>query len=436
VLSSLVTVTAWISRVVFALYAYDFVVSLAGLLALRRPASAPRTTRFAVLVCAHNEQNVVADVVKSLLQQDYPSDLVRILVVADNCSDATALVARNAGAIVLERADPDHRTKGYALQWGMERALAEYQFDALCVFDADNRVATDFLATMNDYLAAGHVAIQAYLDTKNPTQSWVTRCIALGYFVTNRFWMRARARIGLSATLGGTGFCLAYPIAAQYRWHPGSLADDLELTMKLIRDGVRVSYCYHTRSYDEKPVTLRQSFRQRARWMQGHNDVALRWVLTMLWGAVRKGSIRRFDAALHLLQPLRLLVAFSSLVVLLSAAAWAPSAFAGSARLWLSPFVWLLPAALFVVYPLIIAATERTLPFAIRNLVPFMLFAFTWIPAIVLGLLRIRRRVWIHTAHGMGAPASSLLPPRLSHPTAPSTRQQSAAPKPPSTTRP
>ena len=65
--------------------------------------------------------------------------------------------------MVLERTDPDHRTKGYALQWGMERALAQCELDALCVFDADNRVATDFLATMNDYLAAGHVAIQADL---------------------------------------------------------------------------------------------------------------------------------------------------------------------------------------------------------------------------------------------------------------------------------
>jgi cellulose synthase/poly-beta-1,6-N-acetylglucosamine synthase-like glycosyltransferase len=402
-LDTLVTIIAWLSTLVFCLYAWDLVVSLGGLLPLGPAPGKRGGSRFAVLVCAHNEERVVAAVVKSLRAQDYDPEQFRIYVVADHCSDRTAEVAREAGAIAFERRGETGRTKGYALQWGIQRVKEAGTHDALCVLDADNVVSRDFLSTLSGYLAEGHVAIQAYLDSKNPRDSWVTRCIATAYWMTNRFWFRARAKLGIPATLGGTGFCLKWEIVERYPWDPGSLADDLELTMKLILDGVPVSYCYHTRTFDEKPTTLGLSFRQRSRWMQGHNDVAFRWLGPVFKAFVRKPSAALFDALLHLLQPLRMVLAFACLLLLALLNVLYPEHPAVADTFAFGVPALVVFAAIFVAYPLIVAALERRLFEAIVILVPFMLFSFSWIPAIVLGMLRFRRRVWVHTAHGQGS---------------------------------
>ncbi|MEZ4368131.1 MAG: glycosyltransferase family 2 protein [Kofleriaceae bacterium] len=400
-MESVVAVAGWVAVVVFAMYGYDVLVSLAGLWPLPRPQVSDHPTRFAIIVCAHDEARVVAGVVQSLRAQAYPAELVDVYVVADNCTDDTAAVAAAAGAIVLERRHPTERTKGFALQWGMDRVTERGPYDAVCVLDADNLAAPDFLATMRDYLADGHVAIQAYLDVKNPDDTWVTRCIALSYYLSNRTFMRARTRLGLPATLGGTGFCLAWSIFERYRWDPGSLADDLELTMRLILARERVTFGWYTRTYDEKPTTLRVSFRQRARWMQGHNDVAARWAPRTAWAALRRPSLACLDATLHLLQPIRLLLAFAALVTLLVAWVVAPATRGVDGAFAFGVPAIAVAVGFFVVHPLVVAAAERRARLYLAYAVPFMLYAFTWVPAVVLGLVRIRRRVWVHTAHGV-----------------------------------
>jgi cellulose synthase/poly-beta-1,6-N-acetylglucosamine synthase-like glycosyltransferase len=395
-----VTVCTVMAAVASACYAWDLLVSLAGFLRLRTAPPSDLTPRFAVLICAHNEERVVAGVIRSVLAQSYPRDRVTVFVVADHCSDQTAEVARREGATVIERQNADGRTKGYALQFGIQAIRKTGAFDALCVFDADNVVSPDFFETMARYLAAGHVAIQAYLDTKNPDASWVTRSIALSYWVTNRFWLRARTRLGLPATLGGTGFCLAWSVVDGYQFEPRSVADDLELTMNLVMAGVRVSYCAETRTYDEKPVTLAEALRQRTRWLQGHNDVAFRWVGPIARAALTRPSIKCLDAALHLLQPMRLLMAFGALLGLALAALVAPDHHAIAYGFRFTAPAWALWAMVFLVYPFIVAASEGAAWRALRSGLPMVLFSLTWIPAATIGLIRRNRRVWTHTVHG------------------------------------
>ncbi|NRA32691.1 MAG: glycosyltransferase [Polyangiaceae bacterium] len=402
-----------VALVVFAAYAYDVLISLAGLLPFPELPTSSKTRSFAVIICAHNEASVVEGVIHSLLAADYPKDKLRVFVVADNCTDETAKIARGAGAEVVERNSETDRTKGYALQFGIEHVKSEGPFDGLCVFDADNHVWPNYFRVLNDYLGEGHVAIQAYLDTKNPKESWVTRCIAIAYHVTNRFWLRARARLGLPTTLGGTGFCLAWNIIENYSWDPGSLADDLDLTVRLALHDINVSYCPHTRTEDEKPTTLKQSFIQRMRWMQGHNDVAFRRIAQVFVHAVRTPSLACVDVMLHLLQPLRLLLAFSSMVALITLYCLLPDHPSLVTAFQFTPVAIAVWAALFIVYPLVVASFEGVFWFALRNLIPSMLFAFTWIPAMALGLLRMRKRVWIHTTHASDRdPNVSSAPPQ------------------------
>jgi len=127
------------------------------------------------LIPAHNEEKVIANLVESLKKQNYPKDKFDIFVIADNCTDKTAEVARNAGAIVYERTDPDHKTKGYAMQWFFNKKNEEKaEYDAVCVFDADNIVDKNFIKNMNKKLCQGEDVVQGYRDIKNPSDSWIS----------------------------------------------------------------------------------------------------------------------------------------------------------------------------------------------------------------------------------------------------------------------
>jgi cellulose synthase/poly-beta-1,6-N-acetylglucosamine synthase-like glycosyltransferase len=419
-METLVEIVSWLASVIFVLYLYDLGVSLAGFLPLASPQpprkEGPRA-RFAAIICAHNEELVIEAAVRSLREQDYPADRIDVYVVADNCKDTSAARARAAGAIVLERTDTTRRGKGYALQWGIQEIIERGTYDALAIFDADNVVAPNFMAVMEGHLAAGERAIQAYLDTKNPKDTWVTRSIALAYFVTNRFWMRARMRLGLSATLGGTGCCLAWSLVLSHHWDPGALTDDLDLTVELVLAGERVTYTPYARTYDEKPLTVRQSLRQRTRWMQGHSDVALRSFLALMREAFRRSSFRCLDLALYLLQPMRLALSFGTMVVLLAAKLIAPDMAALQDAFWFTPPAIGLAALFFVVYPLVGAAAEGVLPLAVRSFPQFFLFAFTWVPAVFVGLLKMRKRVWDKTEHS--ATFQAIREPPRANPPAP-----------------
>jgi len=96
---------------------YKNLYSAIGLFLTRRFKPAKKNHKYAVLIAARNEQTVIGNLIDSIRSQDYPSELVTIFVVADNCTDETAKVAREAGAVVYERFDSEHRTKGYALQF-------------------------------------------------------------------------------------------------------------------------------------------------------------------------------------------------------------------------------------------------------------------------------------------------------------------------------
>lgn len=399
-MSLLVSLLVGLVAFLFVLFVYDLAISFAGFLPLQPSAATGLSgVRFAVLIPAHNEERVVANAVASVQAQDYPPERVRIFVIADNATDGTAEVARAAGATVIERHTKTERTKGYALQFAIGQVLAMNRFDAICVFDADNLAAPNFLRAMETRLSRGDQVIQAYLDTKNPMDTWVTRSIALAYRVTNRFWQRPRERLGLSAALGGTGICIATSVFARHPWDPGCLTEDLEFSMNVVLSGGRVAFAPETRTYDEKPLSLKIVLSQRSRWMQGHNDAARRLVGRLLVQAFRQRSWRALDAALYLLQPLRVLLAFVLLCSLGTATLLGPEQPALARAFTFSAASLAVGFVLFGVYPLICALAERA---RWRLLLAFPLvaiFSLTWIPAIALGLLRINRREWSHTPH-------------------------------------
>ena len=156
-------------------WAYQVVISFCSLIKLKdKPLKVNKNHKFMAIIPAHNEETVIKNLVDSLKMQDYPKELLDIYVIADNCDDRTAQIAEEAGAIVFKRFDETKKTKGYALNWFLGKKIEEKaDYDAFCVFDADNIVDKDFIKNMNKKLCQGEVVVQGYRDIKNPTDSWI-----------------------------------------------------------------------------------------------------------------------------------------------------------------------------------------------------------------------------------------------------------------------
>lgn len=265
---------------------------------------------FALVAAAHNEAAVIGQLVDSLKALRYPKERYDIYIIADNCDDDTAQIARKHGAAVCERFDSVNTGKGWALDWMFRRLMErEKDYDYVCVFDADNLADEDFLVEMNRAANRGEQVIQGYIDIKNPFDSWVTASYALAGWSVNKIFQLPRYRLGLCCQLNGTGFAVAMPVLRELGWGAGCLTEDMEFTMKLAINDRRVTWAEKAVIYDEKPIGLRVSWRQRVRWMQGHCDVAGRYCKRLLKKAVTRMELAPFDCAVYLLQPVRVIAA-------------------------------------------------------------------------------------------------------------------------------
>ncbi len=384
---------------------YQFAVSLAGLW----PRSAPpprngRRHRFALVTAAHNEEAVIGPHVENLLRLNYPRDLYQVFIIADNCTDTTAAVARAAGATVLERRDTHRRGKGFALDWFFRWFLPGpgQRFDAVCLFDADNLVAPDFLAHMNEELRRGHRCVQAYIDSKNPLDSWVSCSYSIAFWTMNRLYQLSRHHLGLPGYLGGTGMCIGVAELRRFGWTAHGLTEDLEFTIRMIRAGERVWWCHQARVYDEKPVAFGPTWRQRVRWLKGHWQLFEEHTVPLLAEAIRHGSWYRLDAALHLIKPLLLILTLLSTLLSLANSLLSGQ---GIALLhmpwisWLPPAVWIGFALLGYVWPVMGLLLERVPARTYLYYLFYIPYTMTWMPIAVVGWWQRHDLSWNHTRH-------------------------------------
>ncbi len=251
---------------------YQLAISICSLVKLKdKPLLVEKNHRFMAIIPAHNEENVVTELIESLKKQNYPKELLDIYVIADNCTDRTAEVARNAGAIVYERFDPEKKTKGYALNWFLAQKIEEdAPYDAFCIFDADNIVHEDFIKNMNKKLCQGEDVVQGYRDIKNPTDNWITAGYTIFYWTMNRFYHLARYNVGLSPLINGTGFMVKFDVIKPEGWNTKTLTEDIEFSLKRIIKGKKLGWAADAIVYDEQPLGFKQSWKQRTRWTVGH----------------------------------------------------------------------------------------------------------------------------------------------------------------------
>ena len=264
-LSTFQQVLVWIINM---FWLYQFIISITSLIKFKeKPMITDKKHRFIIALPANNEESVIGNLIKSLQMQDYDKSLYDIYVIADNCTDGTANVARENGEIVYERFDADKKTKGYALNWFLDKMKDKKDdYDALLVFDADNVVDKNFLNVMNKKLCQGEVLVQGYRDIKNPTDTWVSGGYAIFYWTMNRLYHLARYNMGLSPLINGTAFMVKWDILIDEGWNTKTLTEDIEFALINISKGVKLGWAKDAIVYDEQPLTFKQSWKQRERW--------------------------------------------------------------------------------------------------------------------------------------------------------------------------
>lgn len=310
-----------IAGVFFLCYSYQILYIPVALRGKKRQEEPVELHTFAALICARNEAAVIADLIESLKGQTYPSELTEIFVLADNCTDATAAIARSHGVTVYERFNRAQVGKGYALEALLKHIREDRPagFDAYLVFDADNVLAPDYLERMNETFSQGYEIVTSYRNSKNYGDNWISAGYALWFLRESQYLNRARMKLGSSCAVGGTGFLFSRKVMeGMDGWPFYLLTEDIEFSVHHILQGVRIGYCEKAELFDEQPTDFRQSWRQRTRWTKGYLQVFGRYG----WGLVRgmfRGDFSAFDMGMTIMPAFFLSV--TGLIVQLAALA-------------------------------------------------------------------------------------------------------------------
>lgn len=447
------TITAIFQIFVFALTCYYLILGMFGLFRKKEKKNYDPKNRFALLIAAHNEEVVIGSLIESMLKLNYPKEMYDIFVIADNCNDDTAKISKSYGVNVCERFNKDKRGKGYALEWMFAKLFKmDKQYDAVAIFDADNLVHKDFLKEINSKLQEGYKVVQGYIDSKNPNDSWISTAYSIAFWTQNRMFQLARANVGFSNQIGGTGFAIEINTLKKLGWGATCLTEDLEFTCKLVLNNEKVGWAHDAMIYDEKPLKLGQSWTQRKRWMQGFTDVASRYFFKLIKKSIKERKFYIFDCALYVLQPfITLLLGISAVLTLMQVDSSGMNIFVISYLF--SDVGWKAFAAIqFLITPLVLAIDKKvTKPFlAIMVLyssnvfvVPYLvkaientqiswaigilynlsfliitwvflgrknmillfrfllygLYTLTWIPITIQGIINKNNKDWNHTKH-------------------------------------
>ena len=280
-----------------AAYFYQLVYLMYGIISLKKPwiFIARQEHRYAVMISARNEEEVIGELIASLKAQNYPKDKLDIYVVADNCTDRTADAAREAGAIVYERFDQVHKGKGFALGYLLHELRAdvgESGYDGFFVFDADNIVDENFVAEMNKVFDTGdYAALTSYRNSKNFADNWISAGYGLWFMRETRFLNFPRMLLGTNCAISGTGFLISAGVVKENGgWPYHLLTEDIEFSANCALKGQRIGYCETAILYDEQPTTFRQSWDQRLRWSKGFYQVDFKYGLDLVKGCFTNGA--------------------------------------------------------------------------------------------------------------------------------------------------
>ena len=257
------------------LSAYLFVVTVAAFLFRKTGKDTTPAIPLGVLTPAHDEAAGIGKTIAAVRACDYPPEKLRILVIADNCTDETATRARDAGAVVVERTDSANRGKGQALNWFLTTRKDLYQdLDGLTIIDADTEPDPGFLREMALSLSDPTIqAVQGYNGVANPGTNWRTGLVDAAFNVFNHLRMAGLSVLAGTCTLKGNGMGFRTDLLEHYGWPAHSVVEDMEFSVLLTLDGVRVGYNPNAVIRSQMVASGRNAASQRTRWEGGRFTV-------------------------------------------------------------------------------------------------------------------------------------------------------------------
>ena len=269
--------------------------------------------KFAVIVPARNEENVIGNLIESLNNQNYPRKLYDIFVVPNNCYDNTKDVAINNKAKIID-INIETKSKGDVLKYAFKYLNENYNYDAYCIFDADNIVHSNFLRNMNNALCSGFRVAQCYRDTKNPKDSWVSACYALFYYIQNFFFNQARMNLGWSASINGTGFMVSSSVIKNQGFETNTITEDIEFSALCALNNEKIAFVKEAITYDEQPISFFTSIKQRMRWSFGTIQCLKLYFFSLINNAFKNKVPQSFDMAIFFFAPIFQLISFGIII--------------------------------------------------------------------------------------------------------------------------
>ncbi len=281
-------------------YAYQFFYLIVG--CIKKPKTFPesnKTNRYAILIAARNESVVLPHLLDSINNQTYPKELIDTYVVADNCTDDTAQIAKEMGAIVYERFSDKRVGKGFALKLAFRNifsAKGQDYYDGYFVIDADNLLDKDYVLEMDKAMCDGNKILTSYRNSKNYGTNWISSGYALWFLHEAKHLNNPRFILGTSCAVSGTGFLVHRDVInEQGGWKHFLLTEDIEFSIDHIIQGYKIGYCHNAMLYDEQPVKFSQSWRQRLRWAKGFLQVVHKYGKNLMKSIFTGSGFSAFD---------------------------------------------------------------------------------------------------------------------------------------------
>ena len=293
----------YLNFLVFALflccYAYQFIYVGVRFFTKVPERTAKKLHKYAVVIAARNESQVIGELLESISSQSYPKDLLDIFVVADNCTDNTAAVARKYGAVVFERFNKQKVGKSYALDYvfGQIAAMSGLRsYEGYLVFDADNVLDRNYVREINKVFDEGYRVVTSYRNSKNYGYNWISAGYALWFLRESKYLNGARMLCHTSCAISGTGFLVSSEIIEKDGgWKYNMMTEDIEFTVDKVIQGNSIGYCETAILYDEQPIDFKTSWNQRMRWTKGFYQVLHRYGAKLFLGCWSDKGFQCFD---------------------------------------------------------------------------------------------------------------------------------------------
>lgn len=380
-------------------YAYQLFFILVSLVLKKRELGEPKKLhRFAFVIAARNESAVIGGLLESIKAQDYPKGLIDIFVVADNCTDNTAEIARREGAFVYERNNREKVGKGYALDFVFGKIRDEHHdrnIEAFIIFDADNLVTKRYVGEINRVFDAGYNVCTSYRNSKNYNSNWISAGYSLWFLREAKFLNNARMILNTSCAVSGTGFMISKDIVEKNGgWKYTLLTEDIEFSVDCAIKGEKIGYAADAEFFDEQPISFRQSWVQRMRWAKGFYQVFSNYGFGLVKGMFSRGGFACYDMLMTIMPALIvsfICMAVNTLIFVLSVlAGQSDAALATLSSLGFTAVNFYL--TLFVISVITVISEWNKIPAPngakVLYTFTFPLFMFTYLPIAITALFK------------------------------------------------